>query len=265
LSAAKSEKSRAAPPKSSSDSPLFKADSATLTFSATDGGKMRVVYGGWDDHKVVLPGQVFELRRGPQGVEARIITPPCPQREGGGPRLREGGSPTIMTPAQESHQARHRRNDAGNYETRAKPEIGRGFAASRGGQRDFDLFGQRRGQNPGALPQLGRPQGRAARPCVRAPARPARGRGANHHPPVRKGRGGPRPREGGVPNNHDPCPGGPRLHRITTCSRRSSPPILPFLSFRVLYCRSRYRHLRRLRPKRSSLESRRPLFRNRRS
>jgi hypothetical protein len=38
--------------KSSSDSPLFKADSATLTFSATDGGKIRVLYGGWDDAKV---------------------------------------------------------------------------------------------------------------------------------------------------------------------------------------------------------------------
>jgi hypothetical protein len=33
--------------------PLFKADSANLTVSASKDGKLRVVYGGWDDAKVV--------------------------------------------------------------------------------------------------------------------------------------------------------------------------------------------------------------------
>ena len=36
-------------------------------------GKLRVTYVGWDDAKVVLDGQVLELRWGPQGVEARIL------------------------------------------------------------------------------------------------------------------------------------------------------------------------------------------------
>jgi hypothetical protein len=51
----------------------LKADTATLTFSASKDGKLRVVYGGWDDAKVALPGEVFELRVGPQGVEGRIV------------------------------------------------------------------------------------------------------------------------------------------------------------------------------------------------
>ena len=36
-------------------------------------GKLRVTYIGCDDAKVVLDGQVLELRWGPQGVEARIL------------------------------------------------------------------------------------------------------------------------------------------------------------------------------------------------
>ena len=35
--------------------------------------RLRVTYAGWDDAKVVLDGQVLELRWGPQGVEARIL------------------------------------------------------------------------------------------------------------------------------------------------------------------------------------------------
>jgi hypothetical protein len=57
-------------------SPLFKADSATLTFSRGEGGKMRVVFSGWDDPKVALPGQHFEIVLGPQGVEGRILGEP---------------------------------------------------------------------------------------------------------------------------------------------------------------------------------------------
>jgi hypothetical protein len=56
--------------------PLFKADTANLTVSASRDGKLRVVYGGWDDAKVVLPNEVLELRWGKQGVEGRILTPP---------------------------------------------------------------------------------------------------------------------------------------------------------------------------------------------
>jgi hypothetical protein len=34
--------------------PLFKADSANLAVSASKDGKLRVLYGGWHDAKVVL-------------------------------------------------------------------------------------------------------------------------------------------------------------------------------------------------------------------
>jgi hypothetical protein len=37
--------------------PLFKADTATLAFSASKDGKVTVTYQGWDDRKVVLEGQ----------------------------------------------------------------------------------------------------------------------------------------------------------------------------------------------------------------
>ena len=36
--------------------PLFKADSATLSFYATKDGKITVSYQGWDQSKVVLDG-----------------------------------------------------------------------------------------------------------------------------------------------------------------------------------------------------------------
>jgi hypothetical protein len=36
--------------------PLFKADSATLSFYATKDGKVSVSYQGWDQNKVVLDG-----------------------------------------------------------------------------------------------------------------------------------------------------------------------------------------------------------------
>ena len=62
----------------SPDSSLFKADTATLVFSASKDGKIRVIYTGWDDAKVVLPGDVFEVRWGSQGVEGRIY----PRRQG---------------------------------------------------------------------------------------------------------------------------------------------------------------------------------------
>ena len=50
----------------------------TIAVSASKDGKLRVVYGGWDDAKVVLPNEVLELRWGKQGVEARIT----PRRQG---------------------------------------------------------------------------------------------------------------------------------------------------------------------------------------
>jgi hypothetical protein len=52
--------------------PLLKADAATLAFSASKDGKLRVTYAGWDDAKVALEGQEFVVIAGPQGVEARI-------------------------------------------------------------------------------------------------------------------------------------------------------------------------------------------------
>jgi hypothetical protein len=50
------------PPKSSHIPPLMKADTAVISFAAEKDGKIRVVYAGWDEVKVVLPGQVFEVR-----------------------------------------------------------------------------------------------------------------------------------------------------------------------------------------------------------
>src|SRR5215831_5303312 len=38
----------------------------SLTFSKQPNGQVRIVYAGWDDNKVVLEGQVFEV---PLGVE----------------------------------------------------------------------------------------------------------------------------------------------------------------------------------------------------
>jgi hypothetical protein len=52
--------------------PLFKADAVNIAVSASKDGKLRVVYGGWDDAKVVLPGEVLELRwgRGRRGADS---------------------------------------------------------------------------------------------------------------------------------------------------------------------------------------------------
>jgi hypothetical protein len=44
-----------------------------LALSASKDGKVNVNYQGWDAGKVVLEGQVFEVRWGPQGVEGRIV------------------------------------------------------------------------------------------------------------------------------------------------------------------------------------------------
>jgi hypothetical protein len=57
-------------------SPVLFADKCTLTFSAEAGVKIRIVYPGWDDPRVVLPGQHIEIRRGPQGVELRVLADP---------------------------------------------------------------------------------------------------------------------------------------------------------------------------------------------
>jgi hypothetical protein len=54
-------------------SPILIADKCTLTFSAEASGKIRVTYQSWEDAKAVLPGQHIEIRRGPQGVEMRIL------------------------------------------------------------------------------------------------------------------------------------------------------------------------------------------------
>jgi hypothetical protein len=60
-------------PKTPPIPPLFKADLATLVFSATKDGKMSVSYQGWDDHRVVLKRQQFVVTWGSQGVEGRIV------------------------------------------------------------------------------------------------------------------------------------------------------------------------------------------------
>jgi hypothetical protein len=57
-------------------SPVQIADKCTLTFSAEAGRKIRVTYQSWEDAKAVLPGQHIEIRRGPQGVELRVLADP---------------------------------------------------------------------------------------------------------------------------------------------------------------------------------------------
>jgi hypothetical protein len=69
-------------PKPPSIAPLFKADSATLTFYASKDGKVSVSFQGWDDKKAVLDGEVFEVSWGPQGVEGRILPKRGARREG---------------------------------------------------------------------------------------------------------------------------------------------------------------------------------------
>jgi hypothetical protein len=53
-------------PNSAPNPPLLKADTATLTFSASKDGKNCVTYAGWEDTKTVLEGQL--MRRHSNGV-----------------------------------------------------------------------------------------------------------------------------------------------------------------------------------------------------
>jgi hypothetical protein len=72
-------------------SPLFKCDSATLSFYASKDGKISVSFSGWDASKVVLEDQAFEVswetylgRAEDQAVEIML----------------NGGSPPIGVPGQ---------------------------------------------------------------------------------------------------------------------------------------------------------------------
>jgi hypothetical protein len=42
--------------------PLFKAENATLAFSASKDGKLRVTYAGWDDARACASGAMVERR-----------------------------------------------------------------------------------------------------------------------------------------------------------------------------------------------------------
>jgi hypothetical protein len=59
--------SKAAPKKSPTPAPLpiapiLIAEKPTVTFEAQKDGKLRATYLNWDDAKVALPGEWFELR-----------------------------------------------------------------------------------------------------------------------------------------------------------------------------------------------------------
>jgi hypothetical protein len=43
-----------------------------FSYSRVDGGTISMSYQGWEQSKVILPGQAFEVRAGPQGIEGRI-------------------------------------------------------------------------------------------------------------------------------------------------------------------------------------------------
>ena len=65
-------------PVPASISPIFTADSVTITVSREKDGKLRIVKAGWDDYKVAQPDEVLELRARSQGVEGRFL----PRRQG---------------------------------------------------------------------------------------------------------------------------------------------------------------------------------------
>jgi hypothetical protein len=60
-------------------SPVIKAEKATISFAVsadkTD-RKIRVTYPNWEDAKVLLADQVFEIAWRPQGIEGRIVDRP---------------------------------------------------------------------------------------------------------------------------------------------------------------------------------------------
>jgi hypothetical protein len=49
--------------------PLFKADTATVTFSRLPDGKIRVNYAGWEALRASRQGGVTEVPGGPEGAE----------------------------------------------------------------------------------------------------------------------------------------------------------------------------------------------------
>jgi hypothetical protein len=57
--------------------PIFTADKVNLIVSREKDGKLRLIYPGWDDAKVVQPDEVLELSASSQGVQGRIR--PCRQ------------------------------------------------------------------------------------------------------------------------------------------------------------------------------------------
>jgi hypothetical protein len=54
--------------------PLFKADTANLAFSADKEGRVRIVYSGWEDAKVLLPGEHLDVYWEGGQVLARKVT-----------------------------------------------------------------------------------------------------------------------------------------------------------------------------------------------
>ena len=68
--------------------PLFKADAVNIAVSASKDGKLRVVYAGWDDAKVVQPDGCGQARRRWKGGSyplAREARPPLKNRDPQGP------------------------------------------------------------------------------------------------------------------------------------------------------------------------------------
>jgi hypothetical protein len=62
--------------------PLFKADTVNIAVSASKDGKLRVVYGGWDDAKVIPGGASTDPAWRPQSDrQARAL--PVTSGEGG--------------------------------------------------------------------------------------------------------------------------------------------------------------------------------------
>jgi hypothetical protein len=74
--------------------PLFKVDSATLRLERVDGDKVRIVYAGWDDAKVLLAGECgkkealfFQHRATVRFERVGEIRPPLGERQNPHPPL----------------------------------------------------------------------------------------------------------------------------------------------------------------------------------
>jgi hypothetical protein len=82
--------------------PLFKADSANLAVSASKDGKLRVVYGGWHDAKVVLGEPSTDPAWRPQSDRPTPALPVTSGERGAYPPHRYASREVLLGPVDEA-------------------------------------------------------------------------------------------------------------------------------------------------------------------